>query len=418
MFTAFHDLLNLLGSALAAFYNLIPNYGIAIILLTVAVRLVLLPLTIKQTRSMQQMQILQPELKRLQAKYKGGDKQKLNEEMMKLYKEHGVNPLGGCLPLVLQLPVFLALYRVLDGCGKTIGKTKVCAPGYVGTKYLPQGSSLYHAIRTFNANFLGMNLGLSPASQLHKGLISALPYFVLVLMMVATTWYQQRQIMAVSTGQQAQQMQMMGKIMPLFLGIFSLELSAGVSIYWVASNVWTIVQQAVMLGKSPATISAPPTARPVVDTKGGAGKPATPPKALDKGKPGAKAGTPGGPKAGTKPTSPDKTPKPATEAGGAGRPRPKTKPQGTGDTGPVEAKATLRAPAEGPGDAKGVDGNAGTANGKPPAKAPSPPNGTPAANGSPPDSNGSGTGEAGAPARPRPQRAQQGGTNARKKRRR
>src|SRR5438132_8924099 len=110
MFTLFHELLALMGRGLSFFFDLVPSYGLAIILLTVAVRLVLLPLTIKQTRSMQEMQRLQPEVKRIQAKYKG-DRQKMNEEMMNLYKEHKVNPLGGCLPLLLQLPIFWALYR-------------------------------------------------------------------------------------------------------------------------------------------------------------------------------------------------------------------------------------------------------------------------------------------------------------------
>lgn len=100
------------AAVLAAFYSVIPSYGLAIILMTVAVRVVLLPLSIKQTKSMRGMQRIQPEVKKLQQKHKG-DRQKLNEEMMKLYKEHGVNPFGGCLPLLLQLPVFIALYRVL-----------------------------------------------------------------------------------------------------------------------------------------------------------------------------------------------------------------------------------------------------------------------------------------------------------------
>ena len=143
MFTLFHELLALMGRGLSFFYDLVPSYGLAIILLTVAVRLVMLPLTIKQTRSMQEMQKLQPEVKRLQAKYKGGDRQKMNEEMMKLYKEHKVNPLGGCLPLLLQLPIFLALYRVFAGCGAH--NVKVCPISSVGTKYLPVGSALEFA---------------------------------------------------------------------------------------------------------------------------------------------------------------------------------------------------------------------------------------------------------------------------------
>src|SRR5712671_1155449 len=206
MFTLFHELLALMGKGLSFFYDLIPSYGLAIILLTVAVRLVMLPLTIKQTRSMQEMQKLQPEVKRLQAKYKGGDRQKMNEEMMKLYKEHKVNPLGGCLPLLLQLPIFLALYRVFAGCGAH--NVKVCPITEVGTKYLPVGSALTKAINSGKAGFLGMNLGLAPMAALRAAgsfpgsLIHVLPYFLLILLMVGTTWYQQKQIQAVSIGQQ------------------------------------------------------------------------------------------------------------------------------------------------------------------------------------------------------------------------
>ena len=107
-------LLRGLGAILSFFYSVIPSYGLAIILLTVLVRLVMFPLTYRQTRSLQAMQRLQPKIKELQRKHKG-NRQKLNEEMMKLYKEHQVNPLGGCLPLLLQFPVFIALYAVLRG---------------------------------------------------------------------------------------------------------------------------------------------------------------------------------------------------------------------------------------------------------------------------------------------------------------
>jgi YidC/Oxa1 family membrane protein insertase len=105
-------LLNGVGQALAFFYDLVGSYGLAIILVVVAVRILMLPLTIKSTRSMQAMSKLQPELKALQKKHKG-DRQKLQEETMKLYKEHQVNPLGGCLPLLLQMPVLFALFSVL-----------------------------------------------------------------------------------------------------------------------------------------------------------------------------------------------------------------------------------------------------------------------------------------------------------------
>ncbi|MGH2830466.1 MAG: YidC/Oxa1 family membrane protein insertase [Actinomycetota bacterium] len=112
MADAFGAILKFLGALLNGIYQVVPSYGVAIILLTIVVRLVLFPLAVKQIRSMTAMQRIQPRLKELQQKHKG-DRQKLNEEMMKLYREHGVNPFGGCFPMLLQLPVFIALYAVI-----------------------------------------------------------------------------------------------------------------------------------------------------------------------------------------------------------------------------------------------------------------------------------------------------------------
>src|SRR3954470_4539040 len=134
----FHAIAKPMASLLAFFYNLIPNYGIAIILLTVTVMLILTPFTIKSTRSMLAMQRLQPELKRLQAQHKN-DRQALNEAMMAFYKEHNVNPLSGCLPMLLQMPVFFGLYEAIRGLthnppsdlGHTTKLFKALCPGFI-----------------------------------------------------------------------------------------------------------------------------------------------------------------------------------------------------------------------------------------------------------------------------------------------
>jgi YidC/Oxa1 family membrane protein insertase len=450
VFTLFHELLALMGRGLSFFFDLIPSYGLAIILLTVAVRLVMLPLTIKQTRSMQEMQRLQPEVKRLQAKYKGGDRQKMNEEMMKLYKEHKVNPLGGCLPLLLQLPIFLALYRVFAGCGAH--NVKICPITQVGTRYLPVGSALTRAINFGKAGFLGMNLGLAPLAAIRAAgsfpgsLVHVFPYFLLILLMVGTTWYQQKQIQAVSTGQQAQQMQMMGKIMPLVLGVFSLNLPAGVSIYWVASNVWTIAQQRFILGKT-TTATSPGGAGPAAagDAGTAAGKGSDAPAksgglmallreqraegaaaAKDKAaaKPAQKPAPKAAPKPAAKDTREDKTktaerakaatdkptvkpkpaPKPAAKpkpaAGGAKPAASRPRPPARSGNAPTSASTGGTASADGKAEDAPAQGN-GTAK---PGGAPVESNGkTPAAGGKPVG--------AGASARPR-------NTSAKKRRRR
>ena len=111
-FEPWQQLLNGFGWCLAEIYSVVPNYALAIIILTVLIRLVLLPFGFKQIKSMQHMQALQPELKQLQKKYKN-NKPKLQEEQMKLYREAGVNPLGGCLPLLLTLPFLFAMYAVI-----------------------------------------------------------------------------------------------------------------------------------------------------------------------------------------------------------------------------------------------------------------------------------------------------------------
>src|SRR6478672_1583614 len=108
----FDPIYNFFGTILAFFYGIIPNLGVSIILLTVVVMLALFPLTAKQAKSMMAMQRAQPEIKKLQAKYKG-DRQKLNEEMMKYYQENKINPLAGCLPLLVQMPILIALVGVL-----------------------------------------------------------------------------------------------------------------------------------------------------------------------------------------------------------------------------------------------------------------------------------------------------------------
>src|SRR5688500_8728749 len=134
----FSALLHGMGQLLAYFYSIIPNYGVAIIMLTILVRTAMIPLAIKQAHSMQanrgnaeKMRKLQPEVKKLKEKYKD-DRQKVYEEQKKLYEEHGVNMLGGlngCLPMLLQMPIFLAMYSVLSGCEKLIG-ARNCVPGF------------------------------------------------------------------------------------------------------------------------------------------------------------------------------------------------------------------------------------------------------------------------------------------------
>ena len=180
---------------LAFFYGLVPNYGVAIILLTVAVMIILTPLTIKQTRSMLVMQKLQPEMKRLQEEHKN-DRQALNEAVMALYKEHNASPLGGCLPMLLPFPVFFALFRVLEGLSRTVPPLDPTIGHKVPwPKYLTSNTTMFKDIVHQGGTLKAFGMDLSKSALSVKGsVLSTLPFFVLLLLMVGTQYYQQRQL--------------------------------------------------------------------------------------------------------------------------------------------------------------------------------------------------------------------------------
>ncbi len=223
-----------MGRVLAFFYSVIASYGVAIALLTVTVRIFLIPLTTKQVKSQQAMQRIQPELKRLQAKHKN-DRQKLNEEMMKFYKENKVNPLAGCLPILLQAPLFIVLYRlILDLSHKD------------GPKHIPTSSKLFTSLVESGGEMVSWGIDLSKAASSVSGFGSALPYYLLIAITVGTGYFQQRQMTArLPKDSINQQMQMIGKIFPIIIGFVSLTVPAGVVVYFIVSNFWQIGQQAV-----------------------------------------------------------------------------------------------------------------------------------------------------------------------------
>jgi YidC/Oxa1 family membrane protein insertase len=267
----FQAILQGLGQALAAFYSVVGNYGLAIILFTLVIRLVLLPLGIKQIRSMREMQAIQPKVKAIQQKFKG-NRQRINEETMKLYREHGVNPLMGCLPLLAQFPVLIALFAVLQFPKGLTHMPHSNSNRVVGQ---PQDSKLYVDIVRFQkTKFLGANL-LCNATQagqqvkidakaLHvpdaallgrldcgSGPASRIPYYFFAAAMIATTYYQQRQMQkATPTG--SQQQQALTKFMPLLFGFWGLIFPAGLVIYWTTTNLVQIGQQHYMLPRMPA----------------------------------------------------------------------------------------------------------------------------------------------------------------------
>ncbi len=259
-------LLNALGSALSFFYDIIPEYGIAIILLTLAVSLLLFPLTLKQTRSMKAMQEIQPQVKRLQKEYKE-DREELNKQLMELYKEKGVNPAAGCLPMLVQMPIWFALYRVLwQGNGLPEGSDlaeittaanealyTVDASGNL-TSTLRDGIDITSA-QFDHVVFLGMNLMVRPSQAVDLGnIVGSLPYIILLLIIVAAGFYQQVQMTRKkqSNGDEPQSSQMQGmqnamKVMPVVFGFISWNFVTGLGLYFATSNLFRIGQQALIL---------------------------------------------------------------------------------------------------------------------------------------------------------------------------
>jgi YidC/Oxa1 family membrane protein insertase len=240
---------DLFATVLSWFYSMVPNYGVAIILLTIAVMLVVTPLTLKGTRSMMELQFHQPELRRIQTQYRD-DRQKMNEEMMKFYAEHKINPLGGCLPLLVQLPLFIILYNVIRGLTNRqslLDATLAGDPSLGGTfdpKYLDESSELYvslHQSREMEA--FGIDLARTPMQAMSDGLGTAWPYLLLVVGIFATSYIQQKQIQGRSTQATNPQMQMITRIMPPMFAIFALNFPAGLALYWCTSGLWRIGQQ-------------------------------------------------------------------------------------------------------------------------------------------------------------------------------
>ena len=247
----------LIARILSIFFQITHNFGLSIIGLTLIVRLVVFPLTAKQVRSMQAMARLQPEVKKLQAQYKG-DRQKLNEEMMKFYQANKVNPASGCLPLLIQAPIFLVLFRVLRGL--TASKSFDWLLIRVGRPhYLTTSSELYRALVKSGGQMKSFGIDLAQSASSQHGVSKALPYYLLVAAVGVSGYLQQHQTskrQPASDNPQAQQMQTIMKFMPIFFTLITFGMQAGIVVYWLTSNIFAIGQQAVLLRMHPPTPAA------------------------------------------------------------------------------------------------------------------------------------------------------------------
>lgn len=253
----FTGIQHFLGSMLAFFYELIPSFGISIILLTIAINVALFPLTLRQTRATRSFQAIQPEIKRIQKEHKD-DKETMQKELARVQKEAGATP-GGCLlPMLIQLPIWFALFRVFRNVAMIAHGTEGVVP------VIPADSSLLAAIEGGNTQFLGMSLGTTMSDGIGGGLMAAAPYAALLILMVSAQyvqqWYSQRGMVRSedkpgSGGTQ----QVVTRIMPLFIGFISWRFPAGLVLYWATSNVVRLGQQSLIFhldGPPSAGVSA------------------------------------------------------------------------------------------------------------------------------------------------------------------
>ena len=256
---------NFIASLLGWLYDLWPSYGGSIILMTLIIMTVMAPVTVRQTRSMMAMQRLQPELKRLRAKH-GNDRERLNQEMMALYQANGVNPLGGCLPILIQMPIFLVLFQVVRGLtrrvtdvGLAVGERTYSASGEIvefpartfNPNYLSEDSALFQDLSvSTEMNSLGLDLSQSASSALSESIWTGIPYLLLVIAVGVTTWLQQKQIQGRQKSADINpQQQMIMKVLPFMLPIFSFGFPAALVVYWFVSNLFRVGQQVFITKK-------------------------------------------------------------------------------------------------------------------------------------------------------------------------
>ncbi len=231
-------ILNPMTNVLLWIYSLLGNFGIAIILFTILIRLITHPLTVQQLKSTSKMQDMQKskEWQALTKKYKD-DKQKLQQEQMKMYQEMGINPFGACLPTLIQFPIIIGLYQAII---RALASSPL------------QLSSLYHQVYSFidiakllpiQNKFLWMDL-----NQPERFYLLGFGIPILAILVVVTTYAQSKLMTpAAQPGDQGAQMsQMMNIYMPLFMGYLAYSFASGLSLYFVASNLFTIGQYAAM----------------------------------------------------------------------------------------------------------------------------------------------------------------------------
>lgn len=243
-----------LGSLLMFLYNnLWLSYGLAIVFFTIIIRIVLLPLSIKSFNAMAKMSEIQPLVAELQRKYKN-DQETLNKEVMKLYQEKKANPFGGCLPLLLQIPVLWALFMVIS---QPLTYMLKDAPQLVAEKTMKYGNVQYKEVlyvkefKELNYDFLFINLGDKPQFgvpvNLEQFLLLLIPVIIAVTTYLSSKYSQLPTQKTEQTETQAMMQKQMLIMMPLMSAWFSFVVPAGLSLYWIVSSIFQFIQQKMLI---------------------------------------------------------------------------------------------------------------------------------------------------------------------------
>ncbi|HEU4911978.1 MAG TPA: membrane protein insertase YidC [Actinomycetes bacterium] len=242
---------------MVAFHTLFKNIGVdptsglawggSIVGLVVVIRILLIPLFVKQINAQRGLQILQPEIKKIQTKYKGKtdpeSRQKQQQEMMKLYKDNGTNPLASCLPILLQAPIFFALFQVLNG----IGKEPALGKEFLSDRAADQAADASILGANISERFLGAE---DPTVQI----VTA----VMIVLMSATTFITQKQLMSKNMPASAmdnpfaQQQKILLYVFPLIFAVTGVNFPVGVLLYWLTTNLWSMGQQFYVIRRNPS----------------------------------------------------------------------------------------------------------------------------------------------------------------------
>lgn len=253
-----HPFYEIFAWAIAGFYSLIPNYAVAISLLTIAVMILVFPITRRGTRSMMKMQLLAPEVKKLQTRFKAQPgmstaerqdlRQRMNDELMALYKENNTSPTGGCLPMFLQFPIFILLY------GTVRGLTHVVKGHGVVPLYISSTSRMYKDIVDSHGQLKAFGINLADSVRTPGVAIGPkIAIIAMILVAIALQYIQMKQLSGRNPAAAAAnpQMQQMQKFMPLIFAVIYISIPAGVNTYFIVSSLFRIAQQEYMYRRDP-----------------------------------------------------------------------------------------------------------------------------------------------------------------------